>query len=184
LCFLSRLRYSKCSWEPYGNVKGHEVDAFIENQKQKERNKKEEEEDETVTPWIREDWDRMIEKTGGKFALENLQPSTTVYDICDEWVKGSEGMPSIDYLEHRFGLDPNTWLKIVDAPSPGVPEYYRRRAILVEIERLENDEKLSPEEALKKVEDRRVRNGWSIRQLSSVLQKKQKEREVEKKEQK
>jgi hypothetical protein len=172
-CSFSDLRDT---WEPC--EKGDEVYPFIERQK------KEKEEDETVTPWIREDWDRMIEKTGGKFALENLQPSTTVYDICDEWVKGSEGMPSIDYLEHRFGLDPNTWLTIVDARSPGVLEYYRRRAIVVGIERLEDDKKLSPEEALKMMEDRRVRKGWSIRQLAEFLQKKQKKREVGKKEKK
>jgi hypothetical protein len=175
------------TWEPYDNVKGEEMVAFIEREnirshsrkRQKVAVKATEKEDDSTgdvvgieEPWQRTDWDLIIEENGGMFPLARLKTGSrkaTVFDVCDEWIYGIEGRPPIEYLDHRF--PDQSWLKLVNG-LPGILEYNRRRAIVVMVERLEDEEELGPEDAMQLLEDIRGNEGWSIKKLAESFLKK------------
>jgi hypothetical protein len=128
---------------------------------------------ETVEPapeqeWKNEVWDQIIQEGGGKFHLRRLAHTATVKKVRDEWINaitGTRGIP-IEYLEQKF--KDHSWL--ADESSL---EFNRRRAIVVEIESLEDAERLEPDAAMQYLEARRIRQGLTVNQLGDQLLEKE-----------
>jgi hypothetical protein len=161
----NRSNYSFSSkddtWLSYEDVERVAMDAFIKKQKSKSRSLSRKKRKGSVD----------------QYSLARYSKSTgkaTVADIYNEWVNGVDGKPPIEDLDQRF---PNqSWLKIANG-RPGLPDYHRRRAIVLEIKRLQEEEKLSLEKALKKLEDIRGKEEWSIKELAKSFLKDEREKE-------